>query len=157
MTNTIDLAWIAGFLEGEGSFHGNVASSQITVSAVQVNPEPLKNLQAVLGGTLYQYTNKAGCVFWRWAIHGSHAIGVAFTVYHWLSRRRRQQVVKMVSHWKACPGRNNSLTTRCPLGHEYTRENIYLSTAGRRSCKECYRVWRGQPRHHVLAGAPTGG
>ena len=151
MTNTADLAWIAGFLEGEGSF----CASRATVSAVQVNPEPLRNLQGILGGRLYHYVNKQGCAFWRWTINGSEAIGVAFTLYRWLSRRRRQQVSTMVGRWKASPGRNNRLKIRCPWGHEYTPDNVYL-IGGRRHCKACHRLWKGQPRHLVMAGTPTG-
>lgn len=29
--------------------------------------------------------------------------------------------------------------THCPHGHEYTRENTYISTDGKRSCRACYR------------------
>lgn len=154
MTHTADLAWIAGFLEGEGSFYGNVADGKIIASAVQVNPEPLIKMQRVVGGRLYQYTNKRGCTFWRWTLNGSWAVGLAFTIYPWLSRRRRNQVVAMVTKWKACPGRNNSLKTHCPYGHEYRPETIYL-IGGRRNCKTCHQMWKRQPRHHVMAGAPT--
>src|SRR5690349_1350424 len=48
-----DLAWAAGFLEGEGSFQrtgrpGKAGS--MLVSAPQVNAEPLMRLQTILGG-----------------------------------------------------------------------------------------------------------
>ena len=152
MIHTADLAWIAGFLEGEGSFVGSMSNGQITVSAVQVNPEPLVKMQRVVAGQLYQYTNKQGCTFWRWTLNGSYAIGLAFTLYPWLSRRRRQQVGAMVGKWKSRPGRNNSLKTRCPYGHEYT----FYRVGRRRNCMACYRMWKRQPRHHVMAGAPTG-
>lgn len=41
-------------------------------------------------------------------------------------------------------GRNhNRNVTHCPEGHEYTRENTYMTPAGRRKCRTCTReTWR---------------
>ena len=106
MVHTADLAWIAGFLEGEGSFIGSLSNGLITVCAVQVNPEPLRKLSSIVGGHLYWYVNNHGRGYWRWTLNGSYAVGLAFTLYPWLSRRRRQQARTMIAKWKARPGRN---------------------------------------------------
>jgi hypothetical protein len=143
----ISLAWAAGFLEGEGSFCSHVAS--LTVSAVQVQREPLDRLQVIFGGSIKPYVNNHGRLYYKWAIHGSYAIGVAYTMYAFLSLKRREQVQRMIMTWKRRPGRNNSLKTHCPHGHEYTPDNIYRN-GGRRSCKECYRLFPHNGRN-----APT--
>jgi hypothetical protein len=37
----------------------------------------------------------------------------------------------------------NVLKTHCSKGHEFTDENTYVSTSGKRKCRECNRVmWR---------------
>jgi hypothetical protein len=33
--------------------------------------------------------------------------------------------------------RHNALKTHCRHGHEYTKENTYVRSNGRRSCKTC--------------------
>ncbi len=49
----LDVAWAAGFIEGEGTFvcsHGR----GIRVKVVQVNREPLDKLQRLFGGKIYR-------------------------------------------------------------------------------------------------------
>ena len=46
----LDIAWAAGFLEGEGSFGRNKGLAR--VKATQVDREPLKRLQALFGGSI---------------------------------------------------------------------------------------------------------
>ena len=135
--STVTLAWIAGFLEGEGSFSGSDSGGQITVSAVQVQREPLERLQIALGGALKPYTNNHGRLYYRWTMNGSHAVGVAFTLYTFMSPRRREQIRKMLAVWRRRPGKNNRLTTQCPRGHVYTPDTTYLN-GRRRHCCECY-------------------
>lgn len=49
--STLQLAWAAGFIEGEGSFSN-------TVTAAQVQKEPIERLHALFGGRIYQRQNK---------------------------------------------------------------------------------------------------
>lgn len=140
----VAIAWAAGFLEGEGSF---VASgSVITISAVQVQRDPLERMQALFGGHLKPYThkNRPGAPYWRWSLNGSHAVGAAFTIFTFMSPRRREQIHRLVAVWKSRPGRNNLLKTHCPRGHEYTPDNIYVygkaeRRTARRHCLACVR------------------
>jgi len=138
MASLLEYAWAAGFLEGEGSFCGSVSNGGITVSAVQVQAEPLVRLQRLFGGYLKQYVNNHGRAYYRWTVNGAHAVGVTFTLFTWLSPRRRQQAALMVAKWQTRPGRNNSLKTHCPRGHEYTPENTYrYGDRKRRNCRTC--------------------
>lgn len=49
MVSTLDICWVAGFLEGEGSFQ-NVRSPIVAVA--QVQREPLERLQRLFGGKI---------------------------------------------------------------------------------------------------------
>ena len=150
--STAALAWIAGFLEGEGSFIASGAS--FSVCASQVQREPLERLQVALGGSLHCYTNNHHSLYWRWSLHGSHAIGVAFTLYVFMSPRRKEQIKKMVTLWKRRPGKNNKLTTHCPRGHALTPDNTYLMSGRHRGCRECYRTFYGKQEVNSSALQP---
>lgn len=95
-----DLAWAAGFIEGEGTFapiRAKLASGKTRtynrILAYQNNPEPLERLQAMFGGLIRRFGRKksrqeAG----TWQVNGARARGVMFTLYTFLSAKRRQQI-----------------------------------------------------------------
>lgn len=56
-----EIAWAAGFLEGEGWFafrgsRGSKPTAEMRVGAAQVNREPLERLQSMYGGKIYGRT-----------------------------------------------------------------------------------------------------
>jgi hypothetical protein len=89
-----DLAWAAGFIEGEGSFKHSSSS----LCADQVQREPLERLQRFFGGSIYAKTHPSmgprRLPSRRWTINGGRARGVMLTLYSWLSPRRRQQLLR---------------------------------------------------------------
>jgi len=94
--STKDLAWAAGFLEGEGHFgtktgqKGNPARYP-RVGAAQVNREPLEKLQVLFGGAIrFRVNREHPCHYWE--LNGTRAIGVMMTLYGLLSGRRRTQI-----------------------------------------------------------------
>lgn len=92
-----ELAWAAGFLEGEGHFRPR---SQIT--AVQVDMEPLNRLLALFGGSIRQHTKEGNEEGWRashcWCASGARARGVALTLFPLMSVRRQNQIRGMIAH-----------------------------------------------------------
>ena len=102
-----DLAWAAGFLEGEGCFqaHRNrLMRGQQTidarVNAVQKQREPLDRLQALFGGKIRAMpmrTSFGTGSIWRWEVSGSRARGVAMTVFGMMSTRRKDQILRALS------------------------------------------------------------
>jgi hypothetical protein len=45
----------------------------------------------------------------------------------------------------------NSNKTHCPHGHEYTKENTYLSKSGSRHCRQCHKL-RESARQRAIKG-----
>lgn len=92
-----DIAWAAGFMEGEGHFRPR---SQVT--AVQVNREPLERLLALFGGSILVHSRPDNPKGWsassQWACSGARARGFAMTVFPFLSKKRQEQILRMVMH-----------------------------------------------------------
>jgi len=87
-----DLAWAAGFLEGEGSFSG-----RSRVSASQVQREPLDRLASLFGGTVRERKDRTSRPWHQqqlhqWDVSGARARGVMLTLYPMMSQRRQQQI-----------------------------------------------------------------
>lgn len=96
---TIDLAWAAGFLEGEGGFHGaHKIKGRVQLDAVQVQRDPIDRLQRFFGGKIVQY--KSGPQrrpAWRWIVFGGRARGIMITLYGFMSPRRQWQIRRMLA------------------------------------------------------------
>jgi len=99
----IDLAWAAGFLEGEGSFirDGRIAAAQ---AGDQV-PDPLIRLQQLFGGSITKREPRSDVLGkqrqWVWTVCGPRARGVMMTIYTFMSSRRKMQirsVLEVVNH-----------------------------------------------------------
>ena len=89
---TTDIAWVAGFLEGEGSFiPRNKGGAQVT--ACQVQREPLERLAKILGGRVIgRHRTRARNLIHDWRISSDRARGVMSTIYSLMSPRRKRQI-----------------------------------------------------------------
>lgn len=93
-----DIAWVAGFLEGEGHFQRSYSSNDRygteRASAGQVNPEPLYRLQEFFGGGIHKKKRgKWGMndIFY-WQVTGERARVLMRAVEPLMSARRRDQI-----------------------------------------------------------------
>lgn len=89
--STADLAWAAGFLEGEGNFGTNrreLSASQV-VRATQKNREPLYRLQTLFGGTVAAVRSDG---FGEWRTYGARARGIMLTLFPFLSAWKRTDI-----------------------------------------------------------------
>lgn len=92
---SMDVAWAAGFIEGEGCFYKHPQGG-LTLIVTQVDRAPLDRLMRFFGGAVYKMhdnrRNRQGS--WQWHTHGPRARGIMFTLYIFLSQRRRFQIRK---------------------------------------------------------------
>lgn len=110
MISMLDLGWVAGFLEGEGTFNFN----NIAIVACQVEIEPLEKLHNLFGGTVDRQKIKGSCSLGyinQWRLHGSSAIGLMMTIYPLMSPKRCKQIEKVIQTWKDRPGRKYRVLT----------------------------------------------
>jgi hypothetical protein len=97
---SLDIAWAAGFIEGEGGFAKNGV-----MSVVQMNPDPLIKLLIIFGGRVYARKQSAKRLIgtdstniWCWEISGPRGRGVAMTIYKFMSDKRKEQIKRCLSN-----------------------------------------------------------
>lgn len=89
----VDIAWAAGFIEGEGHIRLNVSGRSKTqmVNARQVNREPLERLLCLFGGTIYSHDKKRLHPTSSWQVTGPLARRCLELIALQLSTNRRSQ------------------------------------------------------------------
>lgn len=151
MLRPVDIAWIAGFLEGEGSFVARGFAAMVTCSQVQL--EPLLRLQALVGGRIFRLTPSSARASqaYRWYVANARARGLMMTLYVFMSPKRRVQIQGALAGWRMRK-RLPQYRTHCPQGHAYDEENtmhvMQRGTHRRRVCRACAR--RGAVRNYHL-------
>ena len=104
------LYWTAGFLEGEGSFFHSLRvgvkkySGTLTITAPQVQREPLERLTRFFGGRLTLRTrsnvpNASPCFVW--VLYGGQAAGLMMTLYPLMSPKRQGQIRTALKKWRS--------------------------------------------------------
>ena len=93
----VDIAWAAGFIEGEGCFkRTNLKQTKLgqSITATQVHKPPLEKLQALFGGSLMlrneRRENQSG--IWVWAVSGKNARALMALLHPYMSPRRQEQI-----------------------------------------------------------------
>lgn len=141
MISLNDLEWTVGFLEAEGNFHFS-KSKHLSVTAGQVNKEPVDRLIGLFGGGLSVSDPKKvnQNLVHRWYVVHSRAAGVMMTIYPLMSPERQEQIRFALDEWKKITPQK--YRTHCPKGHEFSGDNLYVFN-GKRYCNEC-RSYKAQ-------------
>lgn len=143
-----DLAWAAGFLDGEGCFFRHCKGREarglgytVALEAAQVQKWPLELLHTMFGGSLsiYHQRSKQG-EYWKWRVYGPRAAGIMMTLYCLLSPKRQSEIMATVKPWRNKPP-HSRYKLECVNGHAFdainTRHVSYSHQ--RRICKQCAR------------------
>jgi len=153
----LDLAWAAGFMDGEGSFGLARANKRvrgpnwyrIRASATQhgvpgVVPEVLLRVQRVVGG-VGRIERHGDIDDFKWVAEGDTSVEMVLRMLEpFLGALKVAQARKALDMFRAQPRLKGS-ATHCVRGHEYS----YTAMRGgrlRRICKPCARIldqqWR---------------
>lgn len=151
MIRAIDVAWAAGFLEGEGSFY-NYGTPVVTVA--QVQREPIERMEKLFGGSSNQritkgFSGKNGPPqpIWVWKAPAYRSIEIMMTVYSLMSPKRQSEIKDAIEKWKAARPFKRKGFHLCARGHRMTEDNQFRS-AGRMWCRACKnqkrKEWRAE-------------
>ena len=143
--NLIDLYWIAGFFEGEGTFCRN--GGTITVAVSQVNKEPIDKLYKLLGGRVNLIDRSKHTInspkwsnYYRWTVYGEAAELVMKRVYPIMSKKIQNKITNLLSWYSSRPNRRFYISGRkfCQSGlHQWNDENTFVNYKGQRTCRLC--------------------
>jgi hypothetical protein len=97
LVDDLDLAWAAGFLEGEGSFFRQ-SRGDIVVKATQVDRESLDRLSKLFAGSV-TYDSRVRDrgtrqPQWQWRLDGRRAVELMFILFPLMTERRQEQITK---------------------------------------------------------------
>jgi len=151
-----DLAWTAGFLEGEATFRLRVNTNRATgrsggtneISVPQNERAPLDRLRLLYGGNITarperrqrHHISKPSYV---WTLSGIAARGLMMTLYPLIANPAKlAQIRTALDQWRTRPGTGirNRAKTACPKGHPY--DTLILLKGGKqtRRCRQCYNA-----------------
>lgn len=108
----IELAWLAGILEGEGSFLMGSPSGPYRIKiSLQMTDEDIILRAAKLMGvsSIHHYvrsnkkTHKVYKPIWGITLGGSKAVLLMNKLYPIMGYRRQQQILRTITNWKANP------------------------------------------------------
>lgn len=107
-----ELTWIAGLLEGEGSFSHSKTKTGLNsphVSISMTDKDTIENFARLIGGYSVGRTRRkpqsGKKTQWRCAISGKAGVFLAMMVYPWMGQRRRKRISKMYNDYKKLPGK----------------------------------------------------
>jgi hypothetical protein len=158
--DTHELAWAAGFYDGEGSTSAhNGRGIQLYVS--QVDVRPLQRFQlAVCGlGALYgprAPKGKQQQPFHIWcSVKFEHSQAIIAMLWRYLSDPKKEQMARVVTQIKPSldAAQDRFLNPVCHRGHPLIGNNVYLYQASngyqQRQCKTCATERTAQRRESL--------
>ena len=152
LINHVELAWAAGFFDGEGSTclvkradrpHGAGAAA-LRMVVVQTDPRPLARFQEAVGGlgTIGPRTPRGEHKpQWSWYASKFETIQAALAMlWPHLSQPKRDQATRCLQTWKAQRHEfGPAKKTHCVHGHVFDEANTYVHKSGRK-CRTCARL-----------------
>lgn len=110
MISIIEIAWTAGFFEGEAWFGIYNKKCTPVISVSQVQKEPLERLLILYGGSLRPIGGKGKRQnYWRWEVYGPRAAGIMMTIYSLMSPKRQLTISDIIKSWSTSPNNTRKL------------------------------------------------
>lgn len=101
MIDVKQIAWMAGLLEGEGSFGMREQSNSPCIQLAMTDRDVVERAALLLGSNLRVHSDKRGNrkACWQTRPHGYRAIGWMLTVYSFMGERRRAKIREVMKEW----------------------------------------------------------
>lgn len=133
----IDIAWAAGFYEGEGHLSYRTGNGGPLVVINQCNKEPLDKLQALFGGQVYGPKKVKGgrqdVYIWNLTKH-TESRSFIYSIFPYLSDKKQKDTLDKIDRYADYLEINRAY---CRNGHYRTEKNTYIGPNGHRRCRSC--------------------
>lgn len=140
----LELAWAAGFFDGEGCTTLDVQHSgfsYVRLSIKQVVLENLERFKAAVGGAGTISPAKVeveGCKpVQKWRVGGTGAREVLQLLWPYLGSAKREQATRVLAAENNKGGIQFAKRTHCPKGHPYDEANTRPRTDSKRNGRRC--------------------
>ena len=101
MFSDVELAWVAGLLEGEGSFMTKTGGNSPKIQCTMTDLDVLERLQILMGGRIHPV--KTRMAHWKdaymWTLNGQPAADAMKALYPWMASRRRETIDRVLAKW----------------------------------------------------------
>jgi hypothetical protein len=130
-----ELAWVAGILEGEGTFYIDYKGSnpQIKVNLAMMDEDVVQEVFDIVKIGRFYGPSKKG--MWTWQINKqTEAAAFMMTIYPLMRDRRKEKIKACLKEWKSFP---YMYQRPCPRGHRVEDGSFYVASSGGRVCRVC--------------------
>lgn len=157
MITVKDISWLAGLLEGEGSFSDETGSPRIQLKMtdwdiVDRAREMMKS--ETLETVLYDNPNFKTAYVTR--VQGNPAIQWMMTIFSLMGKRRRIRIAGILERWKVRDRRDKGVDT-CKRGHRLLRYgydfkySVNSNGSESKKCVQCQKIYNAtHPRRHKV-------
>lgn len=153
MDEETQIAWLAGILEGEGSF-GFGAGNQPRVRMESTDEDIVRRVTTIArcgneyGPFLHTRSTKLA---WTWELSVKAEVErLIRTIRPWMGRRRQTRIGELLPH---CINRSGAAKTHCKHGHSLDDAFLRRDRWGRK-CRECSRLYHRRRRQTLKTMTP---
>lgn len=145
--NSIDAAWVAGIIEGEGSLSIVKADGKARVAVCMTDGDVVKALQQKTGMGIvygpYQKSNFSNKDFWQWTVQKRRDVRLVINeVLPFLYERRTLQALACLDALDELDRKAEHRRVFCKLGHNRTE----IGVSSRGDCLSCVEIWNSNRR-----------
>lgn len=102
MIEVRNIRWLAGLLEGEGSFAVDRRQKQLRITVAMTDRDVVERVSSIMGMPIRRQTPSRPdhLALWRVECRGSWPAGWMMMLYGLMGRRRRAQIRDALAAWK---------------------------------------------------------
>jgi hypothetical protein len=144
-----EVAWAAGFIEGEGNIRFDRYS--LAVRVAQVDPAPLCRLVELWGGKmdLKEPDDPRHQPTWYWACAAGTVRQCLTEIIPFLSGRKLQHALVALGQRDLMDERNRWRKEHHPCGHQRSLMTTYVAPNGSQHCRPCSREYAKRRRAKI--------
>ncbi len=145
-----DLAWLAGFLEGEACFHLSLRTNQdarpkIVIRLAMTDEDVVYRAWRIAGVGKEPRPRRAsapgGKAVTHWDVSAQDEVAsLMMTLYPLMGARRQQKFRECLLVWRQTVVLRGRGVTHCPKGHAKRGDNLYVDREGKKHCKICRKA-----------------
>jgi hypothetical protein len=136
-----NISWLAGILEGEGSFSCDDNGTNAVIKVGMTDKDVIEKVAMVVNynGKICEQAREGFKIMYIVQLYGNEAIQWMMTIYSLMGIRRKEKIKSILILWREY---ERKYRTVCLRGHEVVGDNAYLAPGDTNNfkCKECLSI-----------------